>query len=58
MLVNEEKAQGNYEIRFDAETLHGTPLPSGVYFYRLQTGNPSQGSGQGFVAARKMIYLK
>lgn len=49
-LVNEEKAPGNYEVRFNAETLHGTSLPSGVYFYRLQAGS--------FVAARKMIYLK
>ena len=57
-LVNEEKASGNYEVHFNAETLHGASLPSGVYFYRLQAGNPSQGSGQGFVAARKMIYLK
>lgn len=32
-LVNEEKLAGNYEIDFKAST-----LPSGVYFYSLQTG--------------------
>ncbi len=36
-LINEEKAPGNYEVKFDA-----TNLPSGVYFYRLQAGSYSQ----------------
>ena len=36
-LVNEEKAPGNYEVKFD-----GSSLPSCVYFYRLQAGSFSQ----------------
>jgi hypothetical protein len=44
-LVNEEKAIGNYEVEFDA-----TNLPSGIYFYQLQTPN--------FTQTRKMILLK
>ena len=43
-LVNEEKHPGNYVIDFDASN-----LSSGVYFYKLQAGNPSSGSRQGFV---------
>lgn len=31
-LVNEEKSAGRYETEFD-----GTGLPSGVYFYRIET---------------------
>jgi uncharacterized protein (DUF362 family) len=33
VLVNEQKAPGTYQVRFDA-----TGMPSGVYFYRLQAG--------------------
>jgi len=59
-LVNEEKVAGIYEVEFDA-----TGIPSGIYFYRLTTVDPStslptvrQGSGQGFTATKKMIILK
>ncbi len=44
-LVNEEKQAGNYEVEFNAIN-----LPSGIYFYRLQTGN--------FVATKKMVLMK
>jgi hypothetical protein len=44
-LVNEEQPVGNYEVEFDATT-----LPSGIYFYRLQTPN--------FTQTKKMILLK
>ncbi|HCY75790.1 MAG TPA: hypothetical protein DHV28_07695 [Ignavibacteriales bacterium] len=44
-LVNEEKSAGNYEIEFNA-----SHLSSGIYFYRLQTGD--------FVETRKMTLMK
>jgi uncharacterized delta-60 repeat protein len=44
-LVNEEKPAGNYKIAFDA-----SGLSSGVYFYKLQSGN--------FVESKKMILLR
>jgi len=44
-LISEEIVTGSYEVEFNA-----TNLPSGVYFYRLQTGN--------FVETKKMILLK
>jgi hypothetical protein len=44
-LVNEEKSTGTYEVSFDA-----TNLPSGVYFYKLQTGD--------FTQTKKMVLLK
>ena len=44
-LVNEEKPSGTFEAEFD-----GTDQPSGVYFYRLKTGN--------YFKTRKMILLK
>jgi photosystem II stability/assembly factor-like uncharacterized protein len=44
-LVDEYKPAGSYEIDFDA-----SQLSSGIYFYRLQSGN--------FVETKKMIFLK
>jgi hypothetical protein len=44
-LVNEEKPIGKYEINFNASN-----LSSGVYFYKIQTGD--------FVQTKKMILLK
>jgi hypothetical protein len=44
-LVNEEKSAGIYEVEFNAES-----LSSGIYFYRLQTGN--------FVDTKKFTLMK
>jgi len=44
-LVDEYKPAGSYEVEFDAKN-----LPSGVYFYTLNTGSYSQ--------TRKMLLLK
>ncbi|MCP5062081.1 MAG: T9SS type A sorting domain-containing protein [Ignavibacteriae bacterium] len=44
-LVNEKQKSGNYEVTFDAND-----LPSGVYFYKLQSGN--------FSSTEKMILLR
>lgn len=44
-LVNEVKSAGNYEVNFNASN-----LPSGTYFYRIQSGN--------YVETKKMILIK
>ncbi|MFH1196806.1 MAG: right-handed parallel beta-helix repeat-containing protein [bacterium] len=44
-LVNEQKAPGYYEVKFNA-----SQLSSGVYFYRIVTGN--------FIKTMKMILLR
>jgi hypothetical protein len=49
-LVNEEKPAGNYKVEFNAKTLLGTVLSSGVYLYRLTAG--------GYVQSKKMILMK
>ncbi len=44
-LVNEQRAPGTYEVRFDAGS-----LASGVYVYKLQAGN--------FTQTRKLLLMK
>jgi len=44
-LVDEEKAVGRYEVRWDA-----AGIASGVYFYRLQAGE--------FVETKKLVLLR
>lgn len=44
-LVNEAKAEGKHEIKFDASN-----LPSGVYYYKLTTGS--------FSETKKMLLIK
>jgi hypothetical protein len=49
-LVNDEKPAGSYEVEFDSNSGNVQNLTSGIYFYKLQTGN--------FVETKKMILLK
>jgi N-acetylmuramoyl-L-alanine amidase len=50
-LIDEEKAPGNYEVKFNAKN-----LASGVYIYRLQSGDSH--SGEVFIQSKKLILLK
>ncbi len=45
ILVNEQLQPGTYEVTFD-----GSNLPSGIYFYKLTSGN--------FTATKKLVLLK
>jgi len=52
-LINGELEAGYHEIIFKADN-----IPSGVYYYKIQSGDPSAGSGQGFTQTKKMILMK
>lgn len=52
-LVNEIQKAGFKSVQWDASN-----VASGVYFYQIRAGNPSSGSGHGFVQTRKMVVLK
>ncbi|RMG60970.1 MAG: T9SS C-terminal target domain-containing protein [Calditrichaeota bacterium] len=49
-LVQQNQPAGQYRVRWDGRDEQGRPVPSGVYFYRLQAGR--------FSASRKMLLLK
>jgi hypothetical protein len=52
-LVNGEIEAGFHEARFDASA-----LPSGVYFYRMQTRQSTDGQAREIVSTRKFLLLK
>jgi len=58
-LVDEEKEPGVYEVEFSTSRGESS-IASGIYIYRLQSGDPStnQGQGQSFVDTKKMVLLK
>ena len=49
-LINGKEKSGNRHIQWDATNLHGYPVPSGTYLYKIETDNFSQ--------TKKMILLK
>ena len=60
VLVNEKKAPGMYQVKFD-----GSNLASGVYFYRLQVrpldsaiGRDSKGGAGDYTQTKRLLLLK
>ena len=49
-LVNEEKYAGSYEVQFSTKGGDASKLVSGIYFYKLQSGN--------FTQTNKMVLMK
>ena len=49
-LLNEEKGPGYHSVIWDGRNAKGKSVTSGVYFYRIETGD--------YVATKKMLLLK
>ena len=49
-LIDEPKAIGDYEIKWDGTNQMGERLSSGQYFYQLKVGD--------FVSTKKMVLIK
>jgi hypothetical protein len=52
-LISEKLTPRNYKYTWDA-----SGFASGIYYYKIEAGSPSTGSGQGFVQIRKLILMK
>jgi uncharacterized delta-60 repeat protein len=52
-LINQKQNAGSYSVEFNGEN-----YSSGVYYYKLEAGNPASSSGQVFSKVKKMILLK
>jgi len=57
-LVAGEKPAGRYSVLWDGKNDAGARVASGVYVGVLKAGDPSAGSGQGFVARKKLVLMK
>jgi len=53
-LVSARLAAGNHSYKWSRPA----GMASGVYLYRLEAGDPSQGIGQGFVETKKMVLMQ
>jgi CubicO group peptidase (beta-lactamase class C family) len=52
-LINETEEPGYKSVKWDANG-----VSSGVYYYRLQTGDPSTSSGQRYIETKKLLLLR
>jgi hypothetical protein len=56
-LVNEPQKPGIYQVEWDGARI-GSVDRSGIYFYRLQAGEPAQSEVEVFTDTKKLILLK
>jgi CubicO group peptidase (beta-lactamase class C family) len=52
-LIDGTEEPGYKSVKWDANG-----IPSGVYYYRLQAGNPTTSSGQRYIETKKLLLLK
>lgn len=58
-LVAEQRTAGIHRFNWDASPASGGQgLASGVYLYRLEAGDPSTSSGQGFVQTKRLVLMR
>jgi len=57
-LVNQEQASGVYQVNWNGDDSYGNKVSSGIYFYKINAGDPSSSSGQSFILTKKMLLIK
>lgn len=57
-LINQEQSSGVYEVNWNGDDQLGNKVSTGIYFYKIDAGDPSSGSGQSFIQTKKMMLIK
>jgi len=56
-LVNDFQDAGEYNVTWNGRNSNGTPIPSGIYFYRI-TAYPGEQNSKLWKDAKGMVYVK
>jgi len=56
-LVNDFQAAGKFNVTWNGKNSYGTPMPSGIYFYRI-TAYRGENRRNLWMDAKAMVYLK
>jgi len=56
-LVNDFQAAGKFNVTWNGKNSYGTPMPSGIYFYRI-TAYRGENRSNLWMDAKAMVYLK
>jgi len=57
-LLETQQQAGQFQITWDGTDEHNLPVAAGMYFCRMEAGDPSTGSGKRFVEAAKLLLIK
>jgi len=57
-LIDRQMTAGSHSVEWNADNNLGGKVSTGMYIYRITAGSPSSGSEHGFVATKKMSFIK
>ncbi len=58
VLLHKTERDGYHYVYWDGKDRSGRPVPSGIYFYRLEVTEPGPGSQSLFAKTQKMVLLR
>ena len=58
VLLHKTEHGGYHHVYWDGKDHFGRPVPSGIYFYRLEATEPAISSQPVFIKTRKIVRLR